>query len=252
MATDNQPFGCSMFPPPSGAVNYLCKPRHVPLNVLMASQKKLKIIGESFHKRLMTEKDLCVSAEICELFLPLLKRALDRHFHNLTDPHLAETFAIDSILKYLSTPEKFNPEKSSLIGYLYIDAFGDLLNFLEKHKKFVEHHIQISEHEMKGVSDVENPEATFVEKSASLVEEVIANITDPTDLELIELLLQREHSTESFAEVLGIQELSKDQKFAEVKKHKDRLKTKLKRQIEKLYGKQLHSLLRYSRSRKSN
>ncbi|MBI3654396.1 MAG: sigma-70 family RNA polymerase sigma factor [Acidobacteria bacterium] len=218
----------------------------------MIPQQELKRIGEEFHHRLVLGNDRFVSVELCEFFLPLLTQALSRRFYHLKDPHLAETFAIDTMLKYLAAPKKFQPEKSSLIGYLYIDAFGDLLNYLDKHKKFVEHHIDISEVDRRGITASSNPEATVVEKSASLVDEVLAKITDPIDVELIELLLQREHRTARFAEVLGIQELSREKKFAEVKKHKDRLKTKLKRQIEKTFGKHLEALLRYAKSQKSN
>jgi hypothetical protein len=212
----------------------------------MASQKELKLIGESLHKRLLMGTDLCVSAELCELFLPLLKRALDSRFHHLRDPHLTESFAIDSLLRYLAAPEKFNVAKSSLIAYLYIDAHGDLLNFLETQKKFIELHVPATEHELKDSTTGEEMEALF-EKSVSIADSVIAEIADPVDLEMIELMMQRERNTDSFAEVLGIINLGKDEKFAEVKKHKDRLKAKLKRLVKKLYGKRLDTVLRATR-----
>jgi hypothetical protein len=218
----------------------------------LVSREELKLIGESIHKRLLVGTDMCVSAELCELFLPLLKRALDSRFPNLYDPHLTETFAIDSLLRYLSAPEKFNPGKSNLIAYLYIDACGDLLNFLEKQRKFVELHLPFSEPEVKESTKIENVEDTLVEKSVSIADSVILEVTDPVDLELIKLMLQRERNTDSYAEVLGILDLNKGEKFAEVKKHKDRLKVKLKRLMKKLYGKRLHSVLRNSKSRKDN
>jgi hypothetical protein len=218
----------------------------------MASREELKLIGESIHKRLLVGTDMCVSAELCELFLPLLKRALDSRFPNLYDPHLTETFAIDTLMRYLSAPEKFNPGKSNLIAYLYMDACGDLLNFLDKQKKFVELHLPFSEPEVNLSTNIENLEDILIEKAVSIADTVISEVTDPVDLELIKLMLQRERNTDSFAEILGILDLNKVEKFAEVKKHKDRLKAKLKRLMKKLYGKRLDSVLHHSKNRKNN
>lgn len=216
----------------------------------MTSNKELTSLGRSFHKRLLSGTDPCVSAELCELFLPLLNRALSRRFHRLPDPHLTETFAIDALLKYLASPEKFNPKKGSLIAYLYMDAYGDLLNFLEKQKKFVEHHDSYSEYEVKALTEDQSLDRTLIDQSLSIAERVIAETLDPTDRELIELMLEGERRTERYADVLGIFDLPKDQRASEVKRRKDRLKIKVKRQLEKLYGSRIQSILRHARNRK--
>jgi hypothetical protein len=208
----------------------------------MTMTAELRILGASFHHRLTSGKDLCVSAEICETFLPLLKKALQSRFPKLPDPHLAETFAIDALMNYFSHPEKFNLSRSSLIAYLYMDACGDMLNFLDKQKKFVELHIPFSEHELRGLANSNNQEGLSLKETFSLAEQAIADITDPIDREVIELMLNGVRETEIYAEALHLGVADKDEQKVIVKKHKDRLKVKLKRWMTKNFRKQMGSV----------
>jgi hypothetical protein len=209
----------------------------------MASNKDLKELGNSLHRRLLGGMDATASSEICELFLPLLTNALNNRFPNLPDPHLAGTFAIDSLLSYLKHPAKFDPHKGSLVAYLYMDACGDLVNFLEKQKKFIEIHIPFSEQEANIFIDEKDPEALLLEKCYSLAEQAIAAVTDSTDRNLIELLINRERKTERYAEALELAEPDSETTIKEVKRRKDKLKVSLKRRLKKLYGKSLDSFL---------
>ena len=58
-----------------------------------------------------------------------------------------EEQAIDSILSYLERPERYDPERASLLTYLTMDAHGDLLNAYEREAVGRE----------KLVADVEDP-----------------------------------------------------------------------------------------------
>jgi len=211
---------------------------------------ELKKTGETLHLRLLKGEDPCVSAEICEVFLPLLKKAISQRFCNLSDPHLPISFAIDSLMSYLSRPEKFDPARSSLIAYLYIDACGDLLNYLDKQKKFVELHATPSEHDMKGLVDEKNPENQLIEQSSVIAEQIVLEITDSADIRFLELMLERVRETEAYAKVLGNDRLDNGKIATEVKRRKDRLKVRLKRKISRLYGDRLNAALRYAAGRK--
>jgi DNA-directed RNA polymerase specialized sigma24 family protein len=192
-----------------------------------------------------------VSAEVCEVFLPVLKKSLELHFHHVHDPHLMASFAIDSLMNYLSKPERFDPARSSLLAYLYMDACGDLLNYLDKQKRFVELHASTSEHDIRGLVDDANPERRIIEQSFLIAEEAIAEITDPTDRRLLELILEQVRETEAYADVLGLGSLEPDKKAAEVKKRKDRLKVRLKRKLSKIYGNRLEGALHHLLNSKS-
>ncbi|MBI3653852.1 MAG: hypothetical protein HY231_22705 [Acidobacteria bacterium] len=195
--------------------------------------KELKALGENFHRRLSAGQDLWVSEELCEVFLPPLASALQRRFYQVKDPHLAASFAIDALLRYMDSPAAFAPERSSLIAYLYMDACGDLMNFLEKQKKFVELHTSLSEYEVRGAVVAQTPESLLLEQSVALAEAEFMQMAEPTDRLLIELILNRVRETESYVTVLEIEALDRQAQINMVKKHKDRLKIRLKRWLRK-------------------
>src|ERR671937_448202 len=106
----------------------------------MTGDVDLRELGNILHDRLLNKSDNRATAEIAEAFLPLLANALRRKFPHLSDPHQTETAAIDTLMAYFKHPEKFDPAKGSLIGYLYLDACRDLFNLLKRQQKFVELH----------------------------------------------------------------------------------------------------------------
>jgi RNA polymerase sigma-70 factor (ECF subfamily) len=198
----------------------------------------LKVLGEALHRRLLTRADNRVAAEISVLFLPPLAQSLKRHFqHLLSDPQEAESAAIESLVAYLAHPEKFDPAKSSLIGYLYLDAKGNLLNLLKQQKKLVELRGSLAEYEAQA-DETENPESRLLSASSPLVERVLAAIKDPTDRELVALMIDGVRETSAYAAVLGIADrLQREQKKI-VKRHKDRLKKKLRRDFKRVERRQ--------------
>lgn len=196
----------------------------------MPEERDFKKLGEELHHRLLARKDNLVNAEIAELFLPPLAQALTRRFPRLPDPHQTATFAINSLLAYIAHPEKFDPAKGSLLGYLYLDASRDLLNFLERQKKFVELHISLTEYETQAI-ETENPETRLLAKSSPLVERALARLDNPTDRKLAALMMDGVRETAVFAAVLGVADRPQREQEKIVKRHKDRLKKTLQRSL---------------------
>src|SRR5689334_1911013 len=93
-----------------------------------------KAIGYALHDRLLVRKDNRVTAEIVEIFLPLLLAALKRRHPSHHDPHELETAAHSALMAYLQHPETYNPAKLSLLSYLRMSAEGDLKNMWRKEK----------------------------------------------------------------------------------------------------------------------
>ncbi|MGH9843056.1 MAG: hypothetical protein ACREEM_30320 [Blastocatellia bacterium] len=194
-----------------------------------------KKLGEELHSRLLTRADNRVTAEISELFLPPLAQSLKRRFPHLTDPHQTETAAIDSLLGYFANPEKFDPARSSLLGYLCLDASRNLLNFLKQQKKLVELRVSLTEYEAQAV-ETENPESQLLAAVSPLVERVLAGVTDSTDRELVALMMDGVRETSAYAAVLGIADRPRHEQEKIVKRHKDRLKKTLRRAINRQPG----------------
>lgn len=193
------------------------------------SERDFKTAGAALHRRLLARADNRVTAEIAELFLPPLAQALQRHFHQLSDPHQAETAAIDSLLAYFAQPEKFDPAKGTLLGYLYLDASRNLLNWLAQQKKVVALHAPLPEYEVPDEA-ADDPEARLIEQASPLVRRALARVTDPVDRELIELMMDGVRETAAYASVLGIADRPARAQEKIVKRHKDRLKKMLRRE----------------------
>jgi hypothetical protein len=59
--------------------------------------------------------------------------------------------------------------------------------------------------------------------------EVREALPDEKDRRAVLLLMEGERSTDAFARVWGLEELPPDDRFAEVKRNKDRIKVRLRR-----------------------
>jgi RNA polymerase sigma-70 factor (ECF subfamily) len=196
----------------------------------MAPHDELKEKGEALHARLLARIDHRVTAEIAEMFLPLLAGALERRFFGATDPHFPETLAIDSLLGYLRHPERFDPSKGSLIGYLYMDAYWNGLDLMRRSKKSVELRTSDCEYLLASMGGG-NTEAEMIEAASPMVARAFAVVNEGPDREMLSLMMDGERDADAYAEVLGIEGLPRAERSAIVKRHKDRLKAAVRRRL---------------------
>jgi hypothetical protein len=99
----------------------------------MYSANELKDPGFSLHHRLIAG-DLTASAEIAELYLPIVTDRLVRIFPHVDDAHLLDTAVEDAILNYIEKPSQYNTEKLKLESYMVMSAKWDLINLLALQK----------------------------------------------------------------------------------------------------------------------
>lgn len=191
----------------------------------------LRELGINLHERLLNKADNRVTAEISEVFLPTLISDLRNRFPNLGDPHLVQTIAIDTLIRYFEQPKRFDPTRGTLIGYLYMDAYGDLRNILKQQQIFVELHPVVSEYEMAIAIGGDDPEQKLLDKASPLVQRTLARLTDPTDRELVLMMMDGVRETRAYAEALGLQDQPIAVQARAVKQHKDRLKKALRRAV---------------------
>lgn len=204
----------------------------------MAEGVDLRTLGEALHERLLAN-DPFAPVEIAETFLLPLANALRKHFSDLRDPQLADTAATDSLMSYFSNPGKYDPTQRSLLGYLYMDARGDLLNLIAKERRRAEKVVELlpstREHIAETVGAGDEAEESLsgqpdrLADASPVVRRVLAKVTDQTDRRLLEMMTSGVRKTEEYAEVLGISHLPTDEQKAVVKRHKDRLKAAVKR-----------------------
>lgn len=190
------------------------------------------------HQRLLAG-DLTASAEIAELYLPSLVEYMKARFKRVKDPHLVEMAAIDAMWNYLRRPQQYDPAKMRLESYLRMAARYDLLNLLAKHNKealkgrqVVELDAPGAEHEIKYEAKPRVKEQ--VEILASPIWQRLRELLpNPADLEIVLLMMEDVHETKEYAAVLGITHLSSKEQAQEVKRHKDRIKKRLQRHMQR-------------------
>lgn len=186
--------------------------------------------------------DPTASARIAEaLFEPLVEK-LSRRFPRV-DPELVPTAAIDAWASYVKAPEKFDSSKRSLLGYLAMAGEGDLLNALDRLKREKKRLRALEElpaveirrvHRNRKTSAEEDPlarlEALESQKRVDAIYQRLDELfPETTDRQLVELVLAEERKTDTYARVLGLQHLPKQEQRDEVKRHKDRIKKRLQR-----------------------
>ena len=191
----------------------------------------LRELGFTLHQRLVSNADNRVTAEISEVFLPLLISDLRKRFPDLSDPHLVQTVSADSLITYFEHPERYHPARGSLIGYLYMDAYGNLRNILKQQQIFVEVHPVVPEHEVDAASSGDDPEQELLKKTSPLVQRTLSQLTDATDRELVLMMMDGVRETGAYAQTLGIQDQPLAKQARMVKQHKDRLKKALRRAL---------------------
>src|SRR5437762_8884358 len=98
-------------------------------------------VALTLHEKIVSGDSLGPSM-LAELVVPRIVESLRRKYHAVPDQHLIDTAVADAMLTYLRHPEKFDKDRGSLIGYLWMAAEGDLLNSLKQTKTREERHKQ--------------------------------------------------------------------------------------------------------------
>lgn len=174
--------------------------------------------------------DPTASSRVFTVLLDPLIDWLSFRWSNERDAERVRDFAIDSIIGYLESPERYDPARASLLTYLRLDAHGDLLNDHDRRqrqgKRLQETDVEL-EDEIRNSStdeypsDREEPELRLVDVREAL--------PDERDRRAVFLMMEGERSTEAFAEVWELTDLPAPQQVAEVKRSKDRVKARLRR-----------------------
>lgn len=201
------------------------------------------------HKQIQSGDDLAF-AKLCDKYLePTIKKVRNFNWQiNSLDGTLIPEVVIDSFYGYFYNPNKFNPEKQTLEKFLVIDAEGDLKNAWAKQKRYqnkneiikdaVELDEQFGKSETGKVKNLNTPSQILINNEASkiLESELKKLFDDKKDIEMANLILEKERETSVYAKVLEITHLEFDEQQEEVKRNKDRIKKVIDRKLKgKLY-----------------
>jgi hypothetical protein len=193
--------------------------------------------GLNLHQRLVAG-DVTASAELAELFLPIITDRLARIFPQLDDVHMVDTAVEDALLNYIERPTQYKPEKLGLESYLVMSAKWDLVNLLDLQKK----DFLISLAEIVELMDIDMEQGIELIDPQD-VEEIVSNrlsitwknlkslLPNPVDQRLLQLMMDGVRETDAYAEILGIRDLIIEEQKHIVKRNKDRIKKIIARHI---------------------
>jgi len=194
-----------------------------------------KDFGEQVHQRLL-QGDPTAPSEVILAYLGPLTRRLRQRFPDVKDETLIQDAVTDALFRYVQSPGRFNPTKSSLSSYLTMAARGDLLNALARERRRSARQVPIETvaeaalpgNTLRGHEDVKALAEEGMTASP-LMQRVLEKVPDPRDREMLKLMLAGERKTIRYAGLLQIEHRSEAEQRRIVKRHKDRLKKRLQR-----------------------
>jgi DNA-directed RNA polymerase specialized sigma24 family protein len=192
----------------------------------------------AIHERLVNG-DPTASEELARKYLPLIQRHVSgrAHAHGVYD--VINDAAVDAVFGYIRSPEKFDPGKSGLYGYLKRAAERDLINAVQKDRRRRRGEELHADVELSIVArnrssevdrirhDSENEALSRIQGQREMAD--LTGTANQQDQALLRLMAEGERVTGKFAIVLGVTDLPIADQRRIVKQHKDRLKAQLKR-----------------------
>lgn len=181
----------------------------------------------ALHDRLLAG-DPVASVDLAERFLEPLIRATRSALRPSDDEQLADDAATDALLSYAERPEQFDPSRMSLDRYLRMSARGDLRNLRarEARQRARRAPADVELAEVRGNMDSDEPQT---ERAEELERDALAVAHNAEEAQVLQLMLDGERSTETYAAVLGIHRRPVEEQRRVVKRTKDRLKKRLER-----------------------
>jgi hypothetical protein len=209
----------------------------------MSTSGDIDGIALTLHEKIVAGDPLAPSM-LAELVVPRVVERLRRKYHSVRDQHVIDTAVADAMLTYLKAPDKFDRGRGSLVSYLWISAEGDLLNSLKQLKirgerQQGENVVELLPRATEYGADEqgENPESIYVraEEQGRIDEQVYSVLQDSMDREIAHLMLDGVRETNEFARILGILDKDSEEQAQIVKRHKDRIKVALRRNLKARY-----------------
>jgi RNA polymerase sigma-70 factor (ECF subfamily) len=187
---------------------------------------------------LLVEGVAAAPADACRAYLGPLLHWLSARAPSV-DNHLRQTAVHDALFDYVQNPTSYDPRRGSLASFLRLAARRDLLNLLQREAR---HHWRrrswkVVEDGVDGgnLSGTEEEPLLHLERREEAAHwqaflSSFAARCSPQERCVLEFMLAGENRAAVIAPALGMGELAADEQERRVKRIKDRLKIRLKRE----------------------
>ncbi len=183
--------------------------------------------------------ELFVRDDIFARYVPLLLSHVQRvklrsNLFSVTVEDLEEIVST-SLANYLTKPQRYDPVRGkSLLGYLKMDAEGDLLNLVDRHRRSFGRNVPLEdERRNREVAVAAEFEAAADDEidTAQVVAKVMALAETDEERTVLRLMIDGERQTAVFALALGLTHLPEREQTTTVQQIKDRLDKRRRRRF---------------------
>ncbi len=189
----------------------------------------------ALHARLVAG-DPVASAELAEIVLPEVAARLARRWPRARSTDQVHDAIVEVFVQYVRSPTRYDPARSTLVGWLQMQAHADLTNdYRSPTRSFHQQRVTLIPSDAVANSPsvrklgLVNTDTYPSEEEHEILDQVMAAVADPVDRQLLALIVDGDTSTAAAAEVLGICDRSVGEQQQLVKQNKDRVKAQVKR-----------------------
>lgn len=181
------------------------------------------------HDRLLAGDETASSNLVLEVG-PKVKGIVASRYPEWRDTDELHDSVVDALFDYIKHPHKFDPSKTTLLGYLSMAARMDLLNRMPAASRRMK--VMVPLDDVVELADLPRNVHTREDEREDngLPPSLPPGFElDEMEMRVFQLIARGERSTEVFADVLGIRDLPQEDKRKKVKRFKDRLKKRIER-----------------------
>ena len=185
-----------------------------------------------FHQRLCARDDPIAFAELAECLYDALVQDVRKRAGRQADPVLVEEAVGGALLDYYDKPERYDPGRMSLHGYLVMAAYRDFQNAWAREYRVQVRQISVFDpafQENELVESLESlDEQLQVEEMWAIIEEAFP---DPVERGIVELIINRVRSPEPYIQLLRLGDLPGDEQLKQAKLAHYRIARRLRRNL---------------------
>ena len=205
----------------------------------MASQAADRALA--LHQRLL-EGDPTASAKLFEMMLTSVETYLVRRHSSALGHEALRDIAVDALMSYVLSPQKFDRSKAGLYRYLTLIAEGDVQDAVRRRRRQPEKMEPLVEDQLPPANSLDEAAQRLVPVNMEMRVDALTILTryqheicsDPGDADVLALILKEENRTPAFARALGLDDPEGPEARQIVFQVKDKIKQRLRRLKDKL------------------
>ena len=185
-----------------------------------------------FHQRLCARGDPIAFAELAEWLYDALVQDVGKRAGYQADPVLVEEAVGEALLDYHDKPERYDPGRMGLHGYLVMSAYRDFQNAWAREHRVQARQVSVFDpafQENELAESLDNlDERLQVEDMWAIIDEAFP---DPVERGIVELIVNRVRSPEPYIQLLRLGDLPGDEQIRQAKLAHYRIARRLRRNL---------------------